>query len=239
MHERLGMKLNGSVVLVTGANRGLGREFARQLLLRGATKVYAAARDPSTVDLPDAVPLRLDVTRQEQIDQAVQMCGDVTVLVNNAGIGRLGGFLAGDAEALLRDHLETNLFGILRTSRAFAPVLGRNGGGAVMNILSVLSWMNSQRLAAYGVSKSAAWALTNGLRHELRAQGTQVLGFHAGLIDTDLVKAFDAPKSRPEDVVRIALDALESGAEEVAVDDATRAVKQGLSQGVYLAAGIA
>jgi len=229
------MKIEGSVALVTGANRGLGLEFTRQLLERGASRVYAAARNPSAVALPGVVPIRLDVTNPAQIEAAARACGDVSLLINNAGIGKVGGLLSDGAEALLREHLDTNLFGMLNVSRAFADILGRNGGGALVNILSVLSWTSSTVLASYGVSKAAAWSLTNGLRQELREQGTQVLGFHAGLIDTDLVKEFDKPKSSPVDVVRLTLDALAAGEDEVAVDDHARAVKQGLAQGVYLA----
>ncbi len=121
--------------------------------------------------------------------------------------------------------------------KAFAPILQANGGGALLNVLSVASWINGGELAAYSASKSAAWSLTNGLRHELRAQGTQVLGLHMGFVDTDLTNGIDAPKSTPEAVVRQAFDALEAGAEEVLADEITRQVKQGLSAqpGVYLA----
>ena len=230
------MKLEESVVLVTGANRGLGLEFARQALARGAAKVYAAARNPAAVTLPGVVPIQLDVTRPDEVAQAARACGDVSVLINNAGIAQLGGLLGEDAEELLGEQLETNLFGILRTSQAFADVLGRNGGGALVNILSIASWITTPRLAAYAVSKAAAWSLTNGLRHELRAQGTQVLGFHCGFIDTDLVRELDVPKSTPQEVVARTLDALEAGDEEVAVDEPSRGVRQGLSHGVYLGA---
>ena len=232
------MKLEGSVVLVTGANRGLGLEFSKQALARGAAKVYAAARNPALVTLPGVVPVLLDVTKPEQVAEAARLCGDINVLINNAGIGRFGGFLTDDADGLLREQLETNLFGMLSTSRAFAGILGNNGGGALVNILSIVSWINTPSLAAYSVSKAAAWSLTNGLRHELRAQGTQVLGFHGGFIDTDLVRDFDVPKASPEDVVRSTLDALEAGEEEVAVDELSRQVKQGLSHGVYLTTDI-
>ena len=228
------MKIQGSVVLVTGANRGLGLEFARQALALGAAKVYAAARDPDQVTLPGVVPVRLDVTNVADVAALAVQCPDVTLLVNNAGIGRVGGFLDGNAEGVLREQLETNLFGVLRMSNAFAGILGRNGGGAILNVLSVLSWVNAPVLAAYGVTKSAAWALTNGLRLELAAQGTQVTGLHAGFIDTDMVRSFDGPKSTPQDVVRQGYAALEAGELEVSVDDASRQVKAGLSHGVYL-----
>jgi len=228
------MKLEGSVVLVTGANRGLGQEFARQALAAGAKKVYAGARDPGKVSLAGVVPIKLDVTNADDVATAASQCADVTLLINNAGIARLGGVVQGDPAALLREHLETNLFGVLDMSRAFAGTLGKNGGGAILNILSILSWVNSPSLGTYGISKAAAWALTNDLRHELRAQGTQVVGLHAGFIDTDMARGFDAPKITPQDVVAQAFQALATGAEEVLVDAPTRQVKDGLSHGVYL-----
>ena len=228
------MKIENSVVFITGANRGIGLETARQALARGAAKVYAAARDPATITLPGVIPVKLDVTRPQDAIAAAAQCGDVTFLVNNAGIGRLGSALSAEADAVLREQLETNVFGILNLSQAFADVLGRNGGGAMLNMLSILSWINTPAIAGYGVSKAAAWALTNSLRHELRGQGTQVVGFHAGYIDTDMIRAFDVPKSSTADVVKLALDAVEAGAEEVAVDEASRQVKAALSAGMYL-----
>jgi NAD(P)-dependent dehydrogenase (short-subunit alcohol dehydrogenase family) len=140
----------------------------------------------------------------------------------------------GDPAALLREQMETNVYGMLHLSRAFAGTLGRNGGGAILNILSILSWVNTPSLGAYGVTKAAAWSLTNELRHELRAQGTQVVGLHAGFIDTDMARGFDAPKISPQDVVSQAFEALAAGAEEVSVDAGTRQVREGLSHGVYL-----
>jgi NAD(P)-dependent dehydrogenase (short-subunit alcohol dehydrogenase family) len=228
------MKIQGSVVLVTGANRGLGLEFAKQALALGAAKVYAGARDLSQVTLPGVTAVKLDVTSAADVAAATAQCHDVTLLINNAGIGRLGGLVKGDAVAALREQLETNLFGMLNVSRAFADVLGRNGGGAMLNLLSLFSWVNTPMIGGYGVSKAAAWALTNGIRHELRAQGTQVVGFHAGLIDTDMVRSFPGPKSTPEDVVRQSFAAIEAGEQEVLVDGGTRQVKAALSQSVYL-----
>jgi NAD(P)-dependent dehydrogenase (short-subunit alcohol dehydrogenase family) len=232
------MKLDNAVVLVTGANRGIGLAFAREALARGARKVYAAARDPATVQVPGVVPIQLDVTDADQVARAAERCGDVTVLINNAGIAATGGFLADATLASTRRHLETNFFGPLRMVQAFAPVLKRNGGGAVLNVLSVASWINRPLLGVYGASKSAAWALTNGLRHELREQGTLVTAMHMGFVDTDLTRGIDMPKSTPQAVVRLALDGLEAGAEEVLADDATRQVKGGLSaeRAVYLVA---
>jgi NAD(P)-dependent dehydrogenase (short-subunit alcohol dehydrogenase family) len=230
------MKLDNATVLVTGANRGIGLAFAREALARGARKVYAGARDPATVTLAGLEAIHLDVTRPEDVAAAAQRCSDVTLLINNAGIATFGGFLADGSIEAARAQLETNYFGPLRLSVAFAPVLARHGGGAILNVLSIASWISSPMLAVYGSTKSAAWSLTNGLRHELRAQGTQVLGMHMGFVDTDLTRGIDMAKSTPEEVVRRALDALEGGAEEVLADDITRQVKQGLSAhpGVYL-----
>jgi NAD(P)-dependent dehydrogenase (short-subunit alcohol dehydrogenase family) len=232
------MKLDNAVVLITGANRGIGLAFAREVLARGARKVYAGARNAGSVTLPGVEAIQLDVTRPEDVAAAAARCKDVTLLINNAGIASIGGFLADTSVESARAHLETNFFGPLRMSQAFAPVLAANGGGAILNVLSVASWINRPLLGVYGATKSAAWALTNCLRHELHAQGTQVLGMHVGFVDTDLTRSIDAPKSPPEAIVRRTLDALEAGAQEVLADEMTRQVKQGLSAepGVYLMA---
>lgn len=223
------MKLQNATVLITGANRGIGLAFAREALTRGARKVYAGARDPASVTLRGAEAIRLDVTKPEDVAAAARRLGDVTLLINNAGIGAFGGFLAEGSIDAARTQLETNYFGPLRMSLAFAPVLAANGGGAILNVLSIASWISTPMLAVYGSTKAAEWSLTNGLRHELRAQGTQVLGMHMGFVDTDLTREIDVAKSTPDAVVREALDALESGAEEVLADDITRQVKPGLS----------
>lgn len=223
------MNIQNAVVLVTGANRGIGLAFARQLLARGARKVYAAARDPSTVTLAGVHPLQLDVTSLEQIQAAARHASDVTLVINNAGIAQPGGFLAEDSDAVARRIFDTNFFGVLNMSKAFAPVLKANGGGALLNVLSVASWFNAGDLAAYSASKSAAWSLTNALRHELAGQKTQVLGLHMGYVDTDLTRGFDVPKTSAEDIVQRALDGLEAGADEVLADEITQQVKQGLT----------
>lgn len=229
------MKLDNAIVLVTGANRGLGLAFAREALARGARTVYAGARDPATVTLPGVVPIQLDVTQPETIAAAAKRCGDVTLLINNAGIATPGGFLGEGTLDAARAQFETNFFGVWRMSQAFAPVLAANGGGAVLNVLSVASWINSPMLGGYGTTKAAAWALTNGLRLELAPQKTQVTALHVGFIDTDLTRALEVPKTPPELVVQRAFDGLEAGDAEVLADDITRAVKQGLSAtpGIY------
>jgi len=224
------MKIHDAVALVTGANRGIGLAFARELLARGARKVYAGARDPASVALPRGVPIRLDVTKAEDVAAAVAKCGDVTLVVNNAGVAQPGGFLLADSEEVARRMLEVNFFGVLRMSKAFAPVLATNGGGALLNVLSVASFFNPGGLAAYAASKSAAWSLTNSLRFELAAQKTQVLALHMGFVDTDLVKGLDVPKIHPDEIARIALDGLEAGLEEVLADDRTRMVKAGMTE---------
>lgn len=232
------MKIEGSVALVTGANRGLGLAFARGLLAAGARKVYAAARDPSRLALPGVVPLALDITDAASVAAAARAAPDVGLLVNNAGIGERAALLGGDAADAARRALETNFFGTLAMSRAFAPVLAAQGGGALVNVLSVLSWVQLPLMGPYGASKAAAWALTNALRTELRAQGTLVVGVHAAFIDTDMARGAPGPKTAPEDVVAQVLEAVAAGREEVLADGVTRGVKGALSAepAVYLRA---
>jgi len=217
------------LALVVGANRGIGLAFTRGLLARGARKVYAGARYPATVTQGGVEAIRLDVTKPEEVAAAVARAGDVTLVINNAGVGHQGGFLASDSEEIARRQFETNFFGMLRMSKAFAPVLAANGGGALLNVLSIVSWMNGGQLAAYAASKSAAWSLTNALRHELAAQKTQVLALHMAYVDTDLTRGFDVPKSSPEEIVKRALDGLESGLDEVLADELTLQVKRGMT----------
>jgi NAD(P)-dependent dehydrogenase (short-subunit alcohol dehydrogenase family) len=223
------MKIENAVVLVTGANRGIGHAFARELLARGASKVYAGARDPSSVTQAGVQALRLDVNRPEDVAAAAVLASDVTLIINNAGIAQPGGFLAPDSEDVARRIFETNFFAMLRMSKAFAPILKANGGGALLNVLSVASWVNGGELAAYSASKSAAWSLTNALRNELAAQKTQVLALHMAYVDTDLTRGLDAPKSSPEQIVKRALDGLESGLDEVLADELTLQVKCGMT----------
>lgn len=223
------MKIENAVALITGANRGIGLTFARELLARGARKVYAGARDPVTITQAGVQPLRLDVNKPDEVAAALQTAPDVTLVINNAGIAQPGGFLAADSEEVARRIFETNFFGMLRLSKAFAPVLKANGGGALLNVLSVASWVNGGELAAYSASKSAAWSLTNALRNELAAQQTQVLALHMAYVDTDLTRGFDVPKSSSEDIVKRALDGLESGLDEVLADDLTQHVKLGMT----------
>jgi NAD(P)-dependent dehydrogenase (short-subunit alcohol dehydrogenase family) len=223
------VKIENAVVLVTGANRGIGLSFTRELLARGARKVYAGARDPATVTQTGVQSLRLDVTRSDDVAAAAALASDVTLVINNAGIAQAGGFVASDSEEVARRIFETNFFGLLRVSKAFAPALKANGGGALLNVLSIASWVNGGELAAYSASKSAAWSLTNALRNELAVQKTQVLGLHMAYVDTDLTRGFDVPKSSSEEIVKRALDGLESGLDEVLADELTLQVKRGMT----------
>jgi NAD(P)-dependent dehydrogenase (short-subunit alcohol dehydrogenase family) len=223
------MKIENSVALVTGANRGIGLAFAHDLLARGARKVYVGARDPATVTQAGVQALRLDVNKPEDVAAAAAMASDVTLVINNAGIAQSGGFLAADSEEIARRIFETNFFAVLRVSKAFAPILKANGGGALLNVLSVASWVNGGELGAYSASKSAAWSLTNALRAELSAQKTQVLGLHMAYVDTDLTRGFDVPKSSAQEIVARALDGLEAGLDEVLADELTQQVKRGMA----------
>ncbi|MEU1040641.1 SDR family oxidoreductase [Streptomyces sp. NPDC005907] len=221
------MDLTNAVAVVTGANRGLGRHLAEQLLARGA-KVYAAARRPETVDLPGAIPLRLDITDAESVREAARTASDATLLVNNAGISTETPLVSGDWESV-RLEMETHYFGTLRVTRAFAPVVEANGGGAILNVLSVLSWLHPAGLGAYSAGKAAAWSLTDSVREELAPRGIQVTALHVGYMDTDMAAHVDpAQKSDPATVAAQALDGMEKGAAEVLADELTRQVKQGL-----------
>jgi NAD(P)-dependent dehydrogenase (short-subunit alcohol dehydrogenase family) len=230
------MRIRDSVAFVTGANRGLGSAFAQELLVAGARKVYAAARHAERITLDGVDRVHLDVTKPDSIAAAASECTDVNLLINNAGVNFWLDFPSRDAVEAARSEMETNYFGPLALSRAFAPVLAKNGGGAIVNVLSVLSWITVPNAGTYSASKAAAWALTNWLRTSLREQGTQVLGLHAGPIDTDMASELTLPKVKPVDVVRQVLRAIEAGRDEVLADDMTRQVKAGLSDemGIYL-----
>jgi NAD(P)-dependent dehydrogenase (short-subunit alcohol dehydrogenase family) len=222
------MDIKGAVVLVTGANRGIGAEFVEQLKKRGAAKIYAAARDAGTVDTDGVHPLELDITSAGQIEAAAAAAGDVQVLINNAGISTGASLVTGD-EATIRREMDTNFYGPLLMTRAFAPILRANGGGAILNVISALSWFTLPTAAAYAASKAAAWALTDSTRLELAAQGTQVVAVHMGLVDTDMAKGVEAPKIAPSDLASAGLDAIESGAQEVLADDWAQFIKSGLT----------
>jgi NAD(P)-dependent dehydrogenase (short-subunit alcohol dehydrogenase family) len=231
------MKIENAVAFVTGANRGLGLAFAKELVARGARKVYAGVRNPEGVNIPGVIAIRLDVSDPASVAAAVAQAGDVTLLVNNTGIARLlPSMLDPGLVEAAREIFETNYYGVMHVSLAFAPVLKANGGGAIVNVLSDATWVAAPFLSAYAASKSAAWSFTNSLRIELQAQGTSVQGLHVGYIDTDLTHGFDVPKVQPSEVVIQSLDGLEAGLQEVLADKGTRAIKASLSteQAAYL-----
>ncbi len=221
------MDVKHSTALVTGANRGIGQAIAEELLARGAARVYAAVRDPSTITDPRVTPVALDITDATRFHALAAELTDVTLVVNNAGIARP----ATPLEASLEDaraELETNYLSLVASTQAFAPVLAANGGGAFINVLSVVSWAALPTLATYSGSKAAAWAFTNAARVQLKPNGTQVVGVHVGYVDTDLTAGLDADKVAPETVATSALDALEAGSQEALVDDLSRFVKSSL-----------
>lgn len=215
------MKLTGATALVTGANRGIGPYFARELLARGA-KVYATARRPELVDVPGAEVIGLDITDDAAVAAAAEVAGDVDVLINNAADTNGGNLVTGDLRAI-RSTMESNYFGTLAMIRAFAPILARNGGGAIMNVLSAAAWTTVDGNTAYAAAKSAQWGLTNAVRVELAGQGTQVSALVPGLVGTDALYAFAEREGiefaraviDPADLVRLALDGLEAGDVEI------------------------
>jgi NAD(P)-dependent dehydrogenase (short-subunit alcohol dehydrogenase family) len=225
------MRIEGSVALVTGANRGLGQAFARELVSRGAAQVYGAARQADAVTEPGVTPVALDITDAEGVAQVARQCADVNLLVNNAGVLKYSAFISAPSLDAARTEMETNYFGTLSMCRAFAPVLAANGGGAIVNMLSVSSFFTNLIDASYGASKAAAWSLTNGIRIELHHQGTLVVAVHASFIDTDMAApATNVPKDSPESVAQQTFDAVETGQVEVLADERTRTVKAQLSR---------
>ncbi|MFI6172558.1 SDR family oxidoreductase [Nocardia sp. NPDC051052] len=223
------MEIKNSIALVTGANRGIGRRFVTELQRRGARKIYAAARHPEEVDMAGVVPIRLDVTDDASVAAAAAVADDVTLLINNAGVSTFARLVDG-ALPDIRKEMETNYFGTLRMVRAFAPVLAAGGGGAVLNVLSVMAWMAYEHSNSYSASKAAAWALTNGIRIELADQRTQVTALAMASVDTDMMATIDTGKTDPALIARRALDGLQAGALEVLADEQTAAWKARLGE---------
>ncbi|MPY48583.1 SDR family oxidoreductase [Streptomyces acidicola] len=219
-------EIKGAVVFVTGGSRGIGRAMVEELYVRGAAKVYATARDPRIVTHPDAVPVAPEVTDPASVATAAAQAQDVTILINNAGAMVGASFLDSPVDDT-RQEFETTFYGPLLVTRAFVPVIERNGTGHILNVHSALSW-----LGGYGscsASKAALWSQTNSLRLELRPRGIAVTGLHMAQVDTDMTAGFEVPKSTPGDIAALALDGIEEGAHEVLADDITRQVEAGLS----------
>jgi NAD(P)-dependent dehydrogenase (short-subunit alcohol dehydrogenase family) len=222
------MRIENSVALVTGAGRGLGLAITRELARRGARTIYGAARDPAAITDPGVEPVALDITDPAQVASAAAACPDVDLLINNAGVLTSRPLIGAPDLDGARLEMDVNYFGTLGMCRAFAPVLAANGGGALVNMLSVVSFFTNPDNGTYSASKAAEWAMTNGVRIELARQGTLVVGVHAGYIDTDMAADVDLPKISPQDVARQLLDGVEADQVEVLADERTRRVKAGV-----------
>jgi NAD(P)-dependent dehydrogenase (short-subunit alcohol dehydrogenase family) len=222
--------LSTTTALVTGANRGFGRHLAEQLVARGAS-VYAGARNPDSVDIAGVKPIQLDITDPVSVAAAAAIAGDVTLLINNAGIGTGASVLTGDV-ADIRREFDTHFFGTLDVTRAFVPVIEANGGGAILNVLSALSWITFPQVGGYSAAKSAEWSMTNAVRVELAPKNIRVSGLHVGYMDTDLTAGVEAPKSDPAVIAALTLDGIAAGVPEILADDLSRQLQAGLAGGV-------
>ncbi|MCM3655318.1 SDR family oxidoreductase [Metabacillus litoralis] len=224
------MDISQQTALVTGANRGLGRQLALELISRGAI-VYGGARNPDSIQLPGAKPLQIDITDPNSVAAAAEVAGDVTLLINNAGVSTGASLINGSLEDI-HTEFDTHFFGTLSMVRAFAPKIASNGGGTILNILSALSWFSSVNAGAYSAAKSAEWALTNAIRLELADQKVRVAGLHVGYMDTDLTAGITAPKLNAADVAKIAIDGIQADSYEILADEVSQKVQKGLAGGV-------
>jgi NAD(P)-dependent dehydrogenase (short-subunit alcohol dehydrogenase family) len=219
--------LHGAVVLVTGANGGIGTHLVHDALARGAAKVYATARTPRTWGDERIVPLRLDVTDPASIAAVVEAADDVTVLINNAGTSVSTPGILSHSDTEIRANVETNFLGPLFLTRAYAPLLAQQEGAAIIDVHSALSWYAVAGI--YSATKAALWSATNSLRLELAPQGVHVLGVHVGYVDTAMAAHTTDPKLDPADLVRAVYDGLETGRFEVLADETSVRAKAGLS----------
>ncbi|MBW4540052.1 MAG: SDR family oxidoreductase [Myxacorys chilensis ATA2-1-KO14] len=215
------MQIEGAIALVTGANGGIGKYYVEALRAAGVSRIYAGARNPNAlanlaaIDSQRIIPISLDITDEQSVSAAASECKDVNLLINNAGIGLLKGFISATDLSSARAEIEVNYFGTLTMCRAFAPVLKANGGGAIVNMLSILGKVNLPMNASYSASKAAALLMTQGIRAELAAQGTLVTGVMPGTVDTEVSKNFPPPKVSPEVVAQEALQAVIDGVEDI------------------------
>jgi NAD(P)-dependent dehydrogenase (short-subunit alcohol dehydrogenase family) len=224
------MIISEQVAFVTGANRGFGRHLTLELLSRGA-KVYGGARNPETINIPGVIPVKLDITNTQEVEAAVILAKDVTLLINNAG-SATGATLLDDEVEKIHLEFDTHFFGTLSMVRAFAPIIKKNGGGSILNVLSALSWFSSGTVGAYSAAKAAEWALTNDLRLNLYPHNIRVSGLHVGFMDTDMTTSLEVPKASPADIAKIAINGIESGSFEIIADDNSRMIQGGLAGGV-------
>lgn len=227
------MNVQKSVAFVTGANRGIGKAYVEALVQAGAFRIYAAARSIDTLSdvvaiAPDRIiPVVLDVTSSDQVNAAAQKAQDATLLINNAGVLGAGGLFIDNSVETAHWEMNTNYFGTLSMVRAFAPILQRNGGGAIINMMSVVSVANAPVFSSYSASKAALHSLTQGIRAELAQQGTQVIGVFPGPVDTAMAEAVPAEKFAPSEVAKAALRAIGTGVDDVYPDP--------VSQGIFFA----
>ncbi|MFY7962383.1 MAG: SDR family oxidoreductase [Elsteraceae bacterium] len=229
------MNFTNKTALVTGANRGIGLALVTALLKAGARKVYAGARNPDqlaaavALDPNRVTPLRLDIADRSQVDAAAAAAGDVEILINNAGVLDFGDALTVPVAAIER-NFAVNVFGTLAMARAFAPIIEKNGGGAITNLLSVVSLASIPGLAGYNASKAALWSLTQSLRGTLAARGISVHGVFPGPVDTDMASEITMPKTSPAEVAQAILEGMASGAEDIFPDPMAREVYAGWSK---------
>jgi NAD(P)-dependent dehydrogenase (short-subunit alcohol dehydrogenase family) len=217
------MHIANSVALVTGANRGIGRAFVEVLMSGGARRVYAAARNPSlleplvALDRARIIPLKLDITSQQEAHTAAQAASDVNLLINNAGVLASGGLLTSDIGSLRQD-IDTNYLGTLNVIRNFAPVIERNGGGSIVNVLTLIALASMPGFGGYSASKAAAYSMTQALRAELAKKGIQVHAVFPGAVDTDMIRSVEMPKTNPLAVAQAVLAAVEADEADIFPD---------------------
>lgn len=229
------MNVQGSIVFVTGANRGIGKAYVEALVQAGAHRIYAAARsieslnDVVTIAPDRIVPIALDVTSAEQVSAAAQTAQDITVLINNAGVLGSGGLFTPTSVETAQWEMNTNYFGTLSVIRAFAPILKKNGGGAIVNMMSVVAVANAPVFSSYSASKAALNSLTQGIRAELAPQGTQVIGVFPGPVDTAMAESVPMDKIAPIEVAKVVLNAIESGIDDVYPDPVSQHIFSELS----------